>query len=103
MTCQNIWKACQNEGLRPVCGHADYFDGRCVVVGAKSHNHGRWHLSYKPHTDRWAKDGSRKVERMSLVDAYMYRNSKWPLKHLFQGSHSTANNNDRDGDTLCTT
>jgi hypothetical protein len=99
MQSDEIWKACQAKGMRPVCDHANYFDGRCVVVGMH-HNHGRWHMSHPHHTKRYAN----KISSESLVGAFMYAgisNHKWALLHT-ETSHRWSNKNDRDGTTLCT-
>jgi hypothetical protein len=101
MVSQNIFKACKAKGMRPVCDHANYFDGRCVVVGL-NHNNGQWHMSHNSHTNRWA----RKVKKESLQGAFMYcgRANHWrSLEHRYEGSHRWSNNRDRDSATLCTT
>merc|ERR1712054_210223 len=80
----SIWKACQKKGMRPVCDHANYFDGRCVVVN------GRRHMS-------------RQDNRKGVRGAYFYcgrANHNRALQHRHRGHH-WSNNNDHDGDTLC--
>jgi len=93
MISDNIYKACEAKSMKPVCDHANYFDGRCEMVGE------HWHFSHQHHSVR-----QRKMPAESLRDAYIYcgrANHHWALQQTYNG-HRWSNNNDRDGDTLCT-
>ena len=44
MKSANILAACKAKGLTPVCDHANYGNGQCVVVS------GQWHFSHPSHS-----------------------------------------------------
>jgi hypothetical protein len=50
VTNSNIRKACAKRGMRPVCDHANYFDGLCVLANE------RWHFSHPSHDKRYGID-----------------------------------------------
>lgn len=90
MNRDNIRKACKAQGLRPVCDHSAYYDGRCV------NTHGGWHLSH-PHHDR-----HHGVDVRAAVGAFFYtgRHGSGALKNT-GNSHRWSNGHDRDMDTFC--
>merc|ERR1740117_1351397 len=82
---KSIFAACQKKGLRPVCDHQTYFDGRCIVVTGRKHM-------------------SRKDNLKGVSDAYFYcgrANGNKALQHMV-GRHRWSNGRDRDGETICT-
>merc|ERR1719181_850427 len=37
MNSKNIYNACRGKGMKPLCDRANWFDGRCEVVGRYMH------------------------------------------------------------------
>jgi hypothetical protein len=92
MNSNNIYKACTRKGQRPVCDHASYADGRCVILG------GNWHFSHPSHTR------NKGLPRMLLNGAFLYAGRGNHMRSLQDtgNSHRWSNNNDRNGQTICT-
>merc|ERR1719487_3256790 len=93
MNSNNIYKACHTKKMRPVCNHANYADGRCVLVGRN------WHMSYPGHTRRYAKT----MPKTLLKGVYTYCGKANHQRSLLNrgNTHRWSNNRDRNGETLC--
>jgi len=82
----NIWKTCRSKGLRPVCDHGHYFDGRCEVV------YGNKHMS-------------RNSKVQGIDGAFFYSgraHGSRALQHLRGGTSHRWSNGHEHGDTVCT-
>jgi len=98
MDSENVYQACMKRNLRPVCDHAAYFNGKCVVIGSSSNDGGQWHMSHPVHLKQYAKA----IPSESVQGCFMYTNSKNTLQHLFTNSHRWSDSSkDMNGDTLC--
>jgi hypothetical protein len=90
-TAANIFKACQEDGLFPVCDHSHYFDGKCIMVG------GAWHFSHPSH-DRW-----KGIPVPFVLKSFFYTGPHGHGSLLNTGStHRWRNGNDRNVNTFCT-
>ena len=87
-----ILKTCKAKGMRPVCGHVNYMDGNCILVG------GKWHFSHPRHTNT----KRRKIPRSFLQGIFVYTGYRRMALHDRGSSHRWASSKDTGGDTLCT-
>lgn len=86
MNSDSIFKACVTQGMRPVCDHAAYFDGKCEVIA------GHKHMS--------------RLSTPGAEGAYFYcgrAHGKRTLQQLPGNGHRWSNGNDKNGATLCAT
>lgn len=98
MTSKNIRKACHKKGLKPVCNHAKYADGRCVLVG------GNWHFSKAKHTASKTDPLGVKLGRSMLQGVFTYCGNAFKGQSLVDlaSKHRVSTDDDKGGDTLCT-
>jgi len=91
MQSANIYKACHAKGLRPVCNHPSYADGRCEIVG------GNWHMSYPPSTKR------ARLPRSFMRGTFTYCGYSNHQRSLLDtgNTHRWSRPSDSNGDTLC--
>ena len=77
--------------MLPVCNHASYFDGQCLLINDN------WYLSYPPH------DKAHTIPLSVVQGAYFYStygSMKYSLQNILT-THRWATNVDGDGDTFC--
>jgi hypothetical protein len=89
MTNSNIIKACAAMKMRPICDHANYFDGQCLLVG------GNWHFSHTQHAKK------HNVPADVIRGAYFYTAQKRGVLQNTGNGHSWASADEADGDTFC--
>jgi hypothetical protein len=88
---KNIFKACKEDGMYPVCDHTHYYDGKCIMVG------GRWHFSY-PHHDR-----SHGIPVPFVKGSFFYTGRHHVGSLMNTGrTHRWRRGSDKDKTTYCT-
>jgi hypothetical protein len=93
MVSSNILKACEANGLKPVCDHSSYSDGHCIVAG------GKWHMSHPAHVYK-----QKGLDQNKLHGAYFYAGSAKAGQSLenLGNTHAWSNSRDMNGETYCT-
>jgi hypothetical protein len=93
MTNKAIAKACIAKGMKAVCDHQTYMDGRCVIMQAST---SVWHFSYPPHDRQYG------VPVDVVRGAYFYsgKGNEWPHQNT-GNTHRRTSYYDMDGDTFC--
>jgi len=91
MNSDSIFKACQAKKMRPVCNHASYADGRCILI------HSNWHFNHPHHARQHG------VPRSLVHGTFTYCGFANHKRSLFNrgNSHRWSNNNDKNGQTIC--
>jgi hypothetical protein len=92
MTSETILQACARKGLRPVCDHLSYTDGKCRMAASYS-----FHMSYPAHNDQYG------VPREKVLGAYFYSgkaNGQWSFLNMGY-THRWSGTKDINGDTFC--
>merc|ERR1712072_81858 len=90
MNAANIRRACEANGMRPVCDHKAYRDAYCYSSGRNLH------FSYPSH------DRALGVQVSKVRGAFFYTGRHGRGSLMNTGStHRWMNNNDRNKDTFC--
>jgi len=94
MNSKTIYSACQamDPPMRPVCNHANYADGRCIIAG------GDWHVS-KP-SDAIAHNLQARLLLQGAFTYCGYHNGQRSLLDQVD-RHRWSKDTDQDGETIC--
>jgi translation elongation factor P/translation initiation factor 5A len=90
MNAANIRKACQANGMKPVCDYNNYKDRYCYVSGRNLH------FSYPPHDRQLGVN----VAAVRYTFFYTGRHGRGSLYNT-GSTHRWMNNNDRNKNTMC--
>lgn len=90
---QSIQRACCEKGMRPVCDHWNYQDGKCRMAG------GRWHFSHPSH------DRQHGIDAKKLRGVFFYCGHSNHNRALINlgNTHRWTHGWESDGDTMCVT
>merc|ERR1711924_330242 len=97
MNSKKIIEACAKIKMKPICNHAKFADGRCILVS------GNWHIS-DPKEIKKRKDSMGRALNPKLIKGtYTYCSTDFEGASMLNlgSSQRISTTSDRGGDTLC--